>query len=121
MNRSYGFTTHSADNFIPRIVREAKPKDQFLVVMSRNVAPGGEHHLTVLVREDALPPKRAGFVVAGAPLSKKWGEKIRGSEFRHLTIACDDPVKAANIARNEFQRVKNFVLGRTVRVNVLPV
>ena len=119
--REYGFTTHRADNFIPRVVREAKPKDQFLVVMSRNVAPGGEHHLTVLIRETAIPPKRAGFVVAGEPLSKKWGQKLRGSEFRHLTIECDDVVKAANIARNEFQRVKNYVLGRTVRVQVQPV
>lgn len=117
MTKAYGFTTVTDDNFLPRIAKEAKPRDKFLVVSVKNVKTD-DHAVTVLIRKDAMPKAKAGFKVFDIPVGpgiKAW-RKL--GAFRALTYTTPDPAKAANVAKNEFQRVKNFIVDRVVRVKV---
>jgi hypothetical protein len=117
MSKAYGFTTVTEDNFIPRIVKEAKPRDKFLVIAVKNVKTE-DHAVTVLIRADAMPKAKAGFKVFDTPVGpgiKAW-RKI--GAFRSLTYTTPDPDRAANVAKNEFQRIKNFIVDRVVRVKV---
>lgn len=114
---SYGFTTTETDDYVRRVGREAKSRDNFLVTKEKRPNSAA---LTLLVREAAIPVKKAGFALGGAPLSKKWGKKIRGTEFRALTLPVEHNTlaKQANIAKDAIQRVKNFNAGRVVKVVV---
>jgi hypothetical protein len=117
MTKAYGFTPVTEDKFLPRIVKEAKPRDKFLVVSVKNVKTE-DHAVTVLIRKDSMPKAKAGFKVFDTPVGpgiKAW-RKL--GAFRALTYTTPDPAKAANAAKNEFQRVKNFLVDRVVRVKV---
>ena len=112
---SYGFTTTETDEFVSRVGKEAKPHDNFIVASERRP---NNNYLTLLVRETSLPPKAAGLELGGHPLHNKWGSKVRGTEFRALTIEAPRLSKETNIAKDTIQRIKNFLAGRVVRVKV---
>ncbi len=114
--KAYGFTTRQDDrNYVRRIALEAKPKDQFLVATVRNVSTG-EQKLTIFVRDSSIPTI-GEFKLAGKQLTPNWGYHLAAG-FRYRTQTVEDAEKATNIALNEIQRIKNFVSGRVVRVQV---
>lgn len=115
---SYGFTTSTADPFAARVAQEAKPADQFILATSKNTFTG-QHALTVLVRSDVLPSKKAGLSLLGITTSRKrWGVPLTGTGFRALTVETPHVKKTVNIVKNEISRIKNYATDRHVRVVV---
>ena len=132
--RAYGFTTTSADQFLSRIAREARPSDRFLFVNSRNVETN-IRSTSVLIRAEALPDKPNGVSIFGQPLTKTWGHALRGTGFRmdrifskrskgrpgkHETPAQWEKryVALSNQARGRLQFLRNLALKRDLRVVV---
>lgn len=113
---SYGFTTTLNDPFLKRVAQEAKPSDGFFVTSVRD-SFSRSHKVAILIRQDHLPPARAGLRVLGTRVSKKgWGTTIRG--FKVVEIPTSDPRKTANKAKNDLHRVKNYLAGRHLQVLV---
>lgn len=141
--RAYGFTTRpDDDNVIRRIVKEAKPRDKFLLVSARDNS--GHHQLTVLARTDVLASLPESLTLASTPVSSTWGSSVRRTPFRALelkpitktiparththegktyhtsakTIEVTPLSNLENKVRTEIQRIKNHLTGRTTRVLV---
>lgn len=117
---AYGFTTKSDDDFLPRIAREAKPRDAFLVTTAKH-AYKKEGKVIILVRCTALPPKTAGLTVLGQALARTgFGAPLpNGFRFIEVPVGKKQNIhKLANTAKTELQRAKNFIAGRHLRVLV---
>jgi hypothetical protein len=111
----YGFTTTTTDPYLPRVGKEAKPNDHFILASAKT--PVGTA-LSLLVRKSSLPLKSAGFSLLGKPVSRIWGYAVPGTPFRALTIPVKDLHRSLNQTKDVIQRVKNHNIGRTVRVLV---
>ena len=113
---TYGFTTTPAAVSLARIAQEAKPKQKFIVVHSKNVVTGLEE-VAVMIRKDALPTVKEGFTVLGDPVGKtNWGQLVSG--FKYVVHTDKDARKLLNKAKADLQKLKNYCLNRVVRVQV---
>lgn len=113
---SYGFTTTPDDSFLRRVAREAKPTDGYFVTQVRN-SFGKDHKVIVMMRQEIIPPAKAGLKVAGKTLGRKvWGRPVSG--FKFVEVATSNPKKTANALKNEVHRVQNFLAGRHIQVLV---
>ena len=113
---TYGFTTTPAAVSLARIAQEAKPKQKFIVVHSKNVVTGREE-VAVMIRKDALPTAKEGFTVLGDPVGKtNWGQLVSG--FKYVVHTDKDARKLLNKAKADLQKLKNYCLNRVVRVQV---
>jgi hypothetical protein len=135
MSDVYSFTTTPDDNFFRRIVQEANPKTNFIVVTERSTIYGPNPSAALLVRKDVL---LLGLVLPTLPLAGKtlgeWlvdtvngdftageGSSTYKSPWTYALIQSDDQDavdEELERIRNEARRIENIVNDRTVRVTV---
>ena len=134
MSDRYGFTTDREDNYFTRVVAEANPDTNFIIVTERDTIAGPVLQAAVLVRKVVLV---LGLVLPELPLAgKTLGDWLTDAVKTDLPVILDggevNPWTYALIQsdnqeavdeeleriRNEVRRIENIVDGKTVRVTV---
>jgi len=134
MSDRYGFTTDREDNFFERVVAEANPDTNFIIVTERDTIAGPVPQAAVLVRKTVLV---LGLVLPELPLAGKtlgdWltdavkidlplikdGETVNPWTYALIQSDNQEAVdEELERIRNEVRRIENIVNGKTVRVTV---
>jgi hypothetical protein len=117
---SYSFTTYSDDVYLNRIIDEAKPSTNFILIDDHDKSTG-QRFVGVLVRSNILDIADEYPELTLGPLKLYEVLDIAlnaGQQFVYVVGPTDNPTRILERLRHDIRRIKNVLEGKTVKVTV---